>query len=101
MTFPSQIFSELHVPRSQRDLPATCNLYLPSAAERDHVLATWRSMPIIDPAGRRPMDLGARDPQRLGDLAETASGECDFDLIGVRLTVRSCVKPSHEPLRAT
>src|SRR3989442_1685614 len=96
VAFASQVLSELHVPRSQSNLLASCIVDLSSAAERDHVLATRRSMPVIDPAGRRPMDLGARHLQHLGDFGGPGSGELDFDLICVRQAVRSGVEPSDD-----
>src|ERR1700688_2065952 len=68
MTFSSQVFGKFNVPRFQRNLFATYKFYLPPAAERDHVLATRRRMPIINSTGRRPMDLGTRDLPHLGDL---------------------------------
>ena len=96
MTFSSQVFSKLNVPRFQRNLPASCQLYLPSAAERDHVLATRRRMPIINSTGRCPMNLGACDLQDFGDLVEAVSVELYFDVLGVRLTIRARVEPGHD-----
>ena len=42
------------------------------------------------------MDFGASDLEHLGDLVETVSGECDLDLLGVRLAIWTRVQPSHD-----
>src|SRR5439155_15631277 len=64
------------------------------------VLATRRSMPIIDPPARRPMNLSARHLQHLGDLGGPGSGEFDFDVFSVRQTVRARVEPREDDRRA-
>jgi hypothetical protein len=96
MTLSSQVLGKFNVPRFQRNLFAACELYFSAAAQRDHVLATRRRMPIINPSGRRPMNLGSRDLQHRGDLIEAVTRERDFDVLSVRLTVRACVKPGHD-----
>src|SRR5437879_6121752 len=58
MTLAGRVFDKIDVPRLERDLFSSRNFNLSSAAERDHVLATWATMPIGNRTGRSPTELG-------------------------------------------
>jgi hypothetical protein len=96
VTLASCVFDKVDGPRPDGDFLSSRNFDLSPAAQRNHVLAAWCTMPIVNTATRRPMELGAGDLRHLADLGRAAVAELQFYFFGMRLIVRACVEPSHE-----
>jgi hypothetical protein len=96
VTFASRVFNKVDVPRPDRDLFSTGNFDLSPAAQRDHVLAAWGAMPIVNTTTRQPMELGPGDLHHLENLSRAARGELQFYFFGMRLIVWTRVDASHE-----
>ena len=91
VTFAADIFDQVDMPGLDGDLFALRDFDLPPAAERDHVLAAWSSVPIGNRTGQSTMKLGSSDWEHLEDIAS----ELHLDLFGVRLTIWAGVETSH------
>jgi hypothetical protein len=96
VTFARRVFDKVDVTRPDGDLSASRNFDLSPAAQRDHVLAAWGAMPIVNTTTRRPMEFGPSDLHHLGNLSRAARGELQFYFFGMRLIVWTRVEPSHE-----
>ena len=83
MTLAGDVFHQVNVSRLDRDLLASGDFDLPLASERDHVLASWRSVPIGHRTGKSAMQFGSSHWKHLEDVA----GEFRFDFLGVRQIV--------------
>ena len=87
VTFAGCVLDELDVPRLNGDLFPSLNFELSPAAQRNHVPATWATMPIGNVAGRSPMEFGPCDLHHLEGLTGTSACELHLYLFGVRLIV--------------
>src|SRR6266436_6017184 len=87
VTFASRVLDKFDVARLDGDLFSSLNFELSPAAERDHVPATWATMPIGNVAGRSPMEFGPCDLHHLESLTRTSARELHLYLFGVRLIV--------------
>jgi hypothetical protein len=96
VTFASRVFDKVDVPRPDGDLFSSRNFDLSPAAQRDHVLAAWGAMPIVNTTTGRPMELGPGDLHHLGNLSGVAGGELQFYFFGMRLIVWTREDPGHE-----
>jgi len=96
VTFARRVFDKVDVTRPDGDLSASRNFDLSPAAQRDHVLAAWGAMPIVNTTTRRPMEFGPSDLHHLGNLSRAARGELQFYFFGMRLIVWTRVEASHE-----
>jgi len=96
VTFASRVFDEVDGPRPDRDLLSSRNFDLSPAAQRDHILAAWGSMPVLDTTARRSMKLSSGNLRHPGDLSRAAWCELQFYLFGMRLIIWTRVESSHE-----
>jgi hypothetical protein len=94
VAFARRVFDKVDVPRPHGNLFPSRYFDLSMAAQRDHVLPTRRTMPIVYAPARCPMELGARDRHHFGNLRGIAGSELQFDLFGMRLIVRTRVEVS-------
>src|SRR5215467_3188075 len=95
MTFAARVLDQVDIPGSDADLFPSRYFQLCLAAKRNHVLAAWSGVPILDRAGLSAMQLRSGNAHQFRHLVWVAYREFSFDFFSVRLAIRPRVEPHH------
>src|SRR5438105_2427062 len=96
MALAGRVFDQFDVPRSYRDLFTSRYFELAVPAQRNHVLAARRGMPVTHATRGCTVQFSSRRRQHFEDIVTVAWGKFGFDLFGMRLPVRPSVEMCYE-----
>src|SRR5207249_1239529 len=91
-----RVFDQLDVSWSNGDLFTTRHFELAVAAQRNHVLAARRSMPVAHSTCRCTVQFGSRCRYHFEDVVTIAWGKLGLNLFGMRLPVRPSIEVRYD-----